>query len=109
MRKSVFCLECMSGSCHHMRAAKMRRLTLRDIQVLAALLDPSIDGYKQIGRRLGISEGTMKVYASHINEKIGAYRWNAGGSQRLLMLWAIAHREQLGLDLPTPEQFAKDL
>jgi hypothetical protein len=50
---------------------------------------------------LGITCGTFKVYMTRIQVKLG---W-VGASQRVLALWAIAHREHLGIELPNAAQF----
>jgi hypothetical protein len=56
---------------------------------------------KEMAFHLGITLGTIKVYMSRIYNKLG---W-PGGTLRQLTLWCIAHREQLGIALPTAEQF----
>ena len=79
----------------------MPRLTPRELSVLRALVDPQLSAAKNIAFSLGISVGMVKLYVFRIGTKLG---WG-GGSQRVLALWAIAHREQLGIELPTAAQF----
>jgi hypothetical protein len=72
------------------------RLTARDLEILQSLLDPQFANQKDMARSLGITLGTLKVHMWRIHLKL---RW-PGGPQRMLILWAVAHREQFGLRMP---------
>jgi len=64
-------------------------LTVRERQVMR-LVSEGLSN-KEIGRRLGLSEGTVKIHLHNIYDKIGVPNRTA------LTAVAIAHRDQLGL------------
>ncbi len=101
MSRSVFCVACLSKCCLHIQQNHDTMLTPREMSILCILVRPEHSGGKQIAHALGITEGTLRVYMGNVYRKLG---W-AGGSARKLVLWSIAHREQLGIELPTREQF----
>lgn len=76
-------------------------LTPRELSIIRALCDPQAGCHKQMAFDLGITYGTLKVNLSRIYQKLG---WEFGASDRLV-LFALAHHEQLGIALPTPDQF----
>lgn len=80
----------------------MIHLTRREASILRALLDPQLDCVEAISRSLGLSPGSVKVYLGRIYKRMGLY---SGGSIRVLTLWAVVHAEELGLALPTADQF----
>lgn len=51
---------------------------------------------KQMAFDLHLTEGTFRFYLSRIYGRLG---WHYG-SQRMLALWGLAHREELGIELP---------
>lgn len=63
------------------------------------MVDPLLDGNAAIAYALHIAVGSLKVYQRRIYRKWGVT------CVRLLVLRAMAYREQLGIELPTPEQF----
>lgn len=77
-------------------------LSPREVTILRRMADPTAGSLKEIAFSLGLSHGTLKVYQSHIYRKL---QWEQGDPRRLA-LWAIAHRDKLGITLPTPEQFS---
>jgi DNA-binding NarL/FixJ family response regulator len=101
---AVFCLRCGSNCCLHIQRSHDSLLTPREVQILRALCDPNAGCRKEIAFNLGITHGTLKVYLSHIYRKL---EWDTKSSVNVghLVLFAIANREQLGIPLPTPEQF----
>ena len=100
---AVFCLTCGSNCCLHLQQNRSMMLTPREISIVRALLNPQITVMKEMAFGLGITANTLKLYMCKIYQKLG---W-PGGSVRMLTLWAIAHYEQLGVSLPTQEQFPK--
>jgi DNA-binding CsgD family transcriptional regulator len=93
----VFCLACGENCCLHMMGSRQFMLTRVQVKILQALARPDLRTYKEIAYELGITYGTVKVYVSKIYHKLG---W-PGGSDRELLLWAIAHRQKLGIELPS--------
>lgn len=79
----------------------MPRLNSRELQIVRAVCVPDLKGVKEIAFDLGLSIGTVKVYTSRLYRKLG---WTAG-SMRMLVLWAMANREMLRVELPSAEQF----
>lgn len=78
-------------------------LTPKEYQIIRELLNPAHASHKERAYALGISYGSLKVYIGRILRKLD---WKP--SQRTthrLLLWAIAHHEELGVDLPISEQF----
>jgi two-component system nitrate/nitrite response regulator NarL len=60
----------MATSIRHIRGSlKMKGLTKREQQVVAVLLEGSSN--KEIGRRLGITEGTVKLHLHSVFQKTG--------------------------------------
>jgi DNA-binding NarL/FixJ family response regulator len=110
----VFCLICGGKSCQHLqdrfRHTKNRvageravALTAREIDVIRAVVDPQFSGLKQIAYALHIEHSSLKFYLSRMYRKLGWY----SGNLRLLTLWAIAHRGEIEIRVPTPEQFQR--
>ncbi len=80
----------------------MVNLTLREVQILSGLCDPAMsENLKVIANKLGITPGSIKIYTSHLHGKL-----HIKGGVRGLVLFALTHREALGIPLPSPEQFA---
>jgi DNA-binding NarL/FixJ family response regulator len=80
-----------------------QRLSPREVQILRACCSPDYQGQKQIADRLGITIGTIKIYYARLYRKLG---WSVGeGSIRMLALYGIAHRQMLGIELPTEADF----
>lgn len=75
--------------------------TPMQIRVLRAVCRPEHHSVRDLARELGVTEGTMKVYASRLYDQLSM----AKGSLRRLALYGIAHRELLGIKLPTQEDF----
>ena len=98
-----FCLACGSDCCTHIQESHKYMLTPREVEILQALCNPNAGRIQDIAFTLGLSHGTLKVYIRHIYGKLGWY----GASLYKLALWAIAHREQLGIPLPLPGQFER--
>ncbi len=78
-------------------------LTPREVVVMRAICDPKYDGLNRMAYGLFVSEGSLKVYLSNLYQKLGWVK----GSTRRLALFALAHREELGINMPTPEQYSK--
>lgn len=77
--------------------AKPTYFAPRELSVIRAFCVPDQKGSKEIAADLGLSYSTIKVYISRIYQKLGWF----GGTQRMLVLWALAHRDELGINLPT--------
>ena len=101
MGDGIFCLQCGASACLHLQESHRTLLTPREIAIIRALCNPAAGNHKQIAFDLGLTYGTLKLYLSHVYRKLG---WRFGACDRLV-LFAMAHREQLGIPLPTAEQF----
>lgn len=77
------------------------RFSRREMQLLHAVCTPDHKMHKEMARDAGMSEGVAKVYFRTIYRKLG---WPYGSS-RMLVLWAMAHREMLNIELPTAASF----
>lgn len=80
----------------------MIHLTPRDLSIIQAVLDPQLDCAEALSRHLHLTPASVKVYLSRMYKRMGFY---GGGSIRVLTLWAVVHAEELGLALPTADQF----
>jgi DNA-binding NarL/FixJ family response regulator len=78
-------------------------LTPRQKDLIRLLCDPNQDGYKRIAYSMGLSAGTVKVYMGQIFRRLGIAP--GLGSSRQLVLWAIANRDELGIELPQRADF----
>jgi hypothetical protein len=66
--------------------------TAMELRVLDAVVDPNLENIKQIAHAIGIaSEGACKQTLGHIYKKLGM----AGGTLRLLTIWAMTHEHAL--------------
>lgn len=70
------------------------KLTRRETQIVRAICLPDSKNLKEIAYDLNLATGTLKTHLSRLYKKTGA------GSARMLLLWAITHRDELGIDLP---------
>jgi DNA-binding NarL/FixJ family response regulator len=66
----------------------MRRLTDRERQIVLTLVAGGLTN-KEVGRRLDLAEGTVKVHLHKIYEKLGIHK------RAVLAALAYAHREEL--------------
>lgn len=81
------CTECDSRTCHHTAVNFTSRLTKRELDLVLLLAKGLAN--KEIAYRLGISEGTTKVYTSRLFWKLGmTNRWEVG-------LWAASAAKAL--------------
>ena len=76
-------------------------LTPRERDVLNCLVNPKLEKQNNMAYLLGLTPATFKMYVHNLSIKLTG----SGQSQRMLMLFAIAHRKQLELTLPTEDQF----
>ena len=84
----MICLECMSRSCEHIAPKNMPpRLSRRHAQVVKLVGEGHAN--KEIGYRLGITEGTVKMYMKTIFALLGA------DSRLRVGLWARDHQDLL--------------
>ena len=104
MNPPHFCLLCDSSCCLHLQESHATLLNRREVQILQALVDPQYEGHKQIAFAIHLGYGTLKQYLGRIFDKLHDAGIQARSSQALT-LWAIANREKLQIELPTPEQF----
>jgi DNA-binding NarL/FixJ family response regulator len=98
--RDTFCIPCSSFSCAHINGPT-HYFRKHEVSILRSMLDPTTPTAKQIAEALHIKQGTLKVYISRMQDKLG---WRSG-SMRLLTLWVVAHAAELGAPLPTPESF----
>ncbi len=84
-----------------LRSPPPPHFTGREVQLLRAAARPDYKQAKHIAFDLGIVPGTLKIYYGKLYRKLNFQ----GGSQRMLALYAIAHREILDIPLPTPDNF----
>jgi DNA-binding NarL/FixJ family response regulator len=67
--------------------AEFAKLSRRDVQLAYLVSEGRLN--KEIGGLLGITEGTVKVYMSHLFAKLGV------GNRAELAAWAARHENQL--------------
>jgi DNA-binding CsgD family transcriptional regulator len=101
----VFCLRCGSNCCEHLQRSRGFLLSPREVELLRTLCNPAYDGHAEMAHAMGLALGTFKVYVSHIYEKL---EWKTGNALRLI-LWAMAYRKELGIQLPDKESFGAAL
>jgi len=78
-------------------------LTPRSRELLRLLCDPRVCGQKQIAHAMGVTTGTVKLYVQQIFRRLGLAPGQ--GSTRWLVLWAVAHRDELKIQLPAKGDF----
>ncbi len=79
----------------------MTSLTQTEVRICRAICVPDGRIPKQMATDFGLTHESMKVYLHRIYEKLG---WSGAGSMRMLVLWSLAHRAELGIDLPGVEK-----
>lgn len=82
-----------------------RRLTRRQVELLRALCSPDFKNLKETAFDLGIGYQASKAYCRSIYKLLGWDHHERQGSQRMLVLFALAHRDILGIELPRQDQF----
>ena len=82
---------------------RLPALNYHDWAIIQACCFPDHRNQRQLAKDLHLGFNSIKVYYSRLYRKLG---WPIRiGSPRMLALYGIAHREELGIDLPAPEQF----